>query len=179
MSKKIQTIPLYLHDNSPNPRYSAMPITEAQLNHLHRLLGWVRIEFNLHPAILQGKADGHAFMISTAQNDEEREAAIERANTRLSNIVAKVEEVPLAVRGAIDVLQNAISSNRQKNNENEVVALRTFINWFDEWLSQQTQQASPNAVALPEQNSIAKYVFNGVKQMKKAIDYYEKEFSIC
>lgn len=176
MSKKIQTIPLYLHDNSPSPRYSAMPITEAQLNHLHRLLGWVRVEFNLHPAILQGKADGHAFMISTAQNDEEREAAIERANERLSKIVAKVEEVPLAVRGAIDVLQNAISSNRQKNNENEVVALRTFINWLDEWLS---QQVSPDAVALLEQKSIAKYVFNGVKQMKKAIDYYEKEFSIC
>lgn len=181
-SKKIQTIPLYLRDTTPNTSYASMPITEAQLNHLHRLIGWVRCEFNLSPACLQGAADAYAFLIDEAVGKEEKEAITQHANARLSAYIAKIEEVPLAVRNAIEILSNAISDNPvKKENSNEIVALRTFIQWLDEWLKQQQTDTQDNAVALQSETrpQIAKYVFNGVKQMKKAIEYYNDNFAIC
>lgn len=91
-------------DNTP-----AMPMTEAEVNHLRRLLAWMRCKWMLDADMQRG-------MLSAI---EQLGAAGAITHEQATDAVAKradqINEVPAYVRQAVRMLTKAIRSHEQKS----------------------------------------------------------------
>ena len=84
-------------DNVP-----AMPMTDAQVNHLRRLLAWMRTEWMLDEDSQRGYLNG---LTAIAQRQMADPA---RVNAVLQEGVDQVNSVPLYVRQAVKMLTKAL-----------------------------------------------------------------------
>ena len=80
----------------------AMPLTDAQVNHLRRLLAWMRLEYtldeNMQAGYLQGASEcvKHGF------------ATPERSSEVIQDVVDRINHVPLYLRQGIKMLTKAL-----------------------------------------------------------------------
>lgn len=87
----------------------AMPITDAEVNHLRRLLAWMTCEYNLSDAGQQGVIEGLTKAVTFG-------ASVERAQEILDQEVARVRRVPAYIRQAHKMLTKAVRDHDAKTH---------------------------------------------------------------
>ena len=80
----------------------AMPMTDAQVNHLRRLLAWMRCEYMLDEDMQRGYLQGLQMCAAHGLADEER------ANELLAEKAEQINRVPIYVRQAVKMLTKAL-----------------------------------------------------------------------
>ena len=85
----------------------AMPITDAEVNHLRRLLAWMRCEYNLSEEGQRGMVTGLNMAVAAG-------APVDRAQAVLDEEVARVRRVPVYIRQAHKMLTKAIRDHDAK-----------------------------------------------------------------
>lgn len=85
----------------------AMPTTDAQVNHLRRLLAWMRCEYMLDEDMQRGYLQGAASCVAHGFSTPEQAGAMlqERAD--------KINHVPAYVRQAVKMLTKAINEHER------------------------------------------------------------------
>ena len=83
----------------------AMPMTDAQVNHLRRLLAWLRCEYMLDEHMQRG------FMQGATLSVQHGAATPERAGEILQQQAAKINQVPAYVRQAHKMLSKALQEH--------------------------------------------------------------------
>lgn len=87
----------------------ALPMTDAQVNHLRRLLAWMRCEWMLDDDMQRGYLLGAAATVELGMQTPERAGA---------HLVEKAEQinkaVPLYVRQAVKMLTKALRDHERK-----------------------------------------------------------------
>lgn len=84
-------------DNTP-----AMPMTEAQVNHLRRLLAWMRCEWMLDPDAQHGYVDASGWLVDAGY------ATPEEAGAQLMEAARRINQCPAYVRQAVKMLTKAL-----------------------------------------------------------------------
>ncbi|HFK2002906.1 TPA: hypothetical protein ACGW3W_002201 [Pseudomonas aeruginosa] len=85
----------------------AMPMNEAQVNHLRRLLAWMRCEWMLDDDMQRG-------FISGAESSVEVGAATsEEAGALLAKQAEKINQCPAYVRQAVKMLSKALRDHER------------------------------------------------------------------
>lgn len=82
-------------------------LTEAQVNHLRRLLAWLICEYNLSEAGQEGLLIGLNAAVATG-------AQVERAQAILDQEVERIRRVPAYIRQAVKMLSKAIREHDAK-----------------------------------------------------------------
>jgi len=90
-------------DNTP-----AMPMTEAQVNHLRRLLAWMRCEYMLDEHMQAG------FIQGASECVERGFSTTERASEIIQKQVDRVNHVPAYVRQGVKMLTKAIRDHEKQ-----------------------------------------------------------------
>lgn len=80
----------------------AMPMTDAQVNHLRRLLAWMRCEYMLDEDMQRGYLQGLQMCAAHGLADDER------ANELLAEKAEQINRVPIYVRQAVKMLTKAL-----------------------------------------------------------------------
>lgn len=91
-------------------------LTDAEVNHLRRLLGWLTCEYNLSEAGQQGMLIGLNAVVTGG-------VSIERAQAVLDEEAARIRRVPAYIRHAIKMLTKAI---RDHDAETRVIDAHTI-----------------------------------------------------
>jgi hypothetical protein len=88
----------------------AMPITDAQVNHLRRLLAWLRCEYMLDEDMQRGflSAAQHSYQTMPAHMTEHIDAIVEKQAER-------VNHVPAYVRQAVKMLTKALRDHEARS----------------------------------------------------------------
>ena len=76
-------------------------LSDAEVNHLRRLLGWMKCEYNLSPEGQRG------FVVGLTKAVEDG-APVERAQQVLDEEVERVGRIPAYIRQAIKMLDKAV-----------------------------------------------------------------------
>ena len=98
------TLTLTGDDNTP-----AMPLTDAQVNHLRRLLAWMRCEWMLDDDMQRGYLQGHAAAVAHGLQTPEQ------AGARLTERAQQIDKaVPLYVRQAVKMLTKALRDHERR-----------------------------------------------------------------
>lgn len=83
-----------------------MPMTEAEVNHLRRLLAWMRCEWMLDEDMQRGYLMGaHESIVAGVSNERVNQAVQERAD--------KINRVPIYVRQAVKMLTKALRDHER------------------------------------------------------------------
>ena len=86
-----------------------MPMTDAQVNHLRRLLAWMRVEYMLDEYMQKGYLEGFSkcveFDISIS----------ERASKLIQDKVNHINHVPLYIRQGIKMLTKSLNDHDKKS----------------------------------------------------------------
>jgi len=98
--------PLVLTGDSNIP---AMPMTEAQVNHLRRLLAWLRCAYMLDEHMQRG------FMQGAALSVQHGAATPERVGEILQQQADKINQVPAYVRQAHRMLSKALLQHDRRS----------------------------------------------------------------
>lgn len=85
----------------------AMPITDAQLNHLRRLLAWMRVEWMLDENMQAGCFDTLEWLV------ERGHATPEKAGEVLLERAQRINQVPAYVRQAVKMLTKALREHER------------------------------------------------------------------
>lgn len=85
----------------------AMPMTDAQVNHLRRLLAWLICEYNLSEAGQEGLLIGLNAAVACG-------AQVEKAQEILDREVDRIRRVPAYIRQAVKMLSKAIRDHEAK-----------------------------------------------------------------
>lgn len=80
----------------------AMPMTDAEVNHLRRLLAWMRCEWTLDPDMQRG------YLMGASESVAAGFATPERAGEIVAEKAARINQVPAYVRQAVKMLTKAI-----------------------------------------------------------------------
>ncbi|ADU99411.1 hypothetical protein [Alicycliphilus denitrificans] len=80
----------------------AMPMTGAQVNHLRRLLAWMRCEYMLDEDMQRGYLQGLQMCAAHGLADDER------ASELLAEKAEQINRVPIYVRQAVKMLTKAL-----------------------------------------------------------------------
>lgn len=80
----------------------AMPMTDAQVNHLRRLLAWMRCEYMLDEDMQRGYLQGLQMCAAHGLADDER------ASELLAEKAERINRVPIYVRQAVKMLTKAL-----------------------------------------------------------------------
>ena len=80
----------------------AMPMTDAQVNHLRRLLAWMRCEYMLDEDMQRGYLQGLQMCAAHGLADDER------ASELLAEKAEQINRVPIYVRQAVKMLTKAL-----------------------------------------------------------------------
>lgn len=86
----------------------AMPVTEAEVNHLRRLLAWMRCEWMLDEDMQGGYVSGAAACVQIGA------ATPEQAGAVLMERAEKIEQVPAYVRQAVKMLTKALRDHEKE-----------------------------------------------------------------
>ncbi len=101
----MQKPPLTLSGDDNPP---AMPITEAEVNHLRRLLAWLRCEYTLDENMQRG------FLQGASASVERGFATPEQASAIVQETAEQVNRVPAYVRQAHKMLAKALREHERK-----------------------------------------------------------------
>jgi hypothetical protein len=82
-------------------------LSDAEVNHLRRLIAWLECEYNLSEAGQRGFLAGAAIAASDP-------ALRERAQTAVDEEVAKIARVPAYIRHGIRMLDKAVKDHDRK-----------------------------------------------------------------
>lgn len=85
----------------------AMPMTDAQVNHLRRLLAWMRCEYMLDEHMQAGYLQGAASCVANGFSTPEQVSAL------LQEKAAEISHVPAYVRQAVKMLTKAIRDHEK------------------------------------------------------------------
>lgn len=85
----------------------AMPMTEAQVNHLRRLLAWMRCEWMLDEDMQRGYLSGAASCVSHGFATPEEASAI------VAQKAEQINRCPAYVRQAVKMLTKALSEHEK------------------------------------------------------------------
>lgn len=85
----------------------AMPLKESEVNHLRRLLAWLRCEYTLDPDMQRGYLLGAAEMVSSGLASPE--AASEIVNAK----AAEINSCPAYVQQAVKQLTKALREHER------------------------------------------------------------------
>ena len=99
-------MPLMLNGDSNTP---AMPMTEAQVNHLRRLLAWMRCEWMLDEDMQRGYLSGASACVELGISSPERAGAI------VAEKAAQINQCPAYVRQAVKMLTKALRDHEKKS----------------------------------------------------------------
>lgn len=80
----------------------AMPMTTAQVNHLRRLLAWMRLEYMLDPDMQRGYLSGAAHCVQHGI------ATPEQASAQVQHAADKINHVPAYIRQGVKMLTAAL-----------------------------------------------------------------------
>jgi len=86
---------------------AAMPMTDAEVNHLRRMLAWMRLEYNL-------SEEGQRGMMTGLHMAVEAGASVERAQAVLDDQVERIQRVPAYIRHGIKMLTKAVHDHDAK-----------------------------------------------------------------
>ena len=86
----------------------AMPMTDAEVNHLRRLLAWIRLEHSLGEEMMRGFLEGAEMSVRA---DPSCHAKAQQA---VDERVAKVASVPAYIRQAVKMLTKAVRDHDAK-----------------------------------------------------------------
>ncbi|MFA9286951.1 hypothetical protein ACCQ08_19340 [Comamonas sp. SY3] len=87
----------------------ALPMTEAQINHLRRLLAWLRCAYMLDEHMQRGFVQGAALSVQHGA------ATPERAGEILQQQAEKINQVPAYVRQAHKMLSKALLEHDKRS----------------------------------------------------------------
>jgi hypothetical protein len=90
-------------DNTP-----ALPMTDAQVNHLRRLLAWMRCEWMLDEHMQHGYLEGAAAAVHHGSATPEQAGAI------VAEKAAQINRCPAYVRQAVKMLTKALRDHERK-----------------------------------------------------------------
>lgn len=82
-------------------------LTDADVNHLRRLLGWLRCEYNLSEEGQRGMLTGLNMAVAAG-------APVERAQAVLDDEVKRIRHVPAYIRQAVKMLTKAVREHDAK-----------------------------------------------------------------
>lgn len=85
-------------------------LTDAEVNHLRRLLAWLRCEFNLSEDGQRGLLMGLNMAVMAVAGGVE----VERAQVVLDQEVARIRHVPAYIRQAVKMLTKAVRDHDAK-----------------------------------------------------------------
>ena len=85
----------------------AMPMTEAQVNHLRRLLAWMRCEWTLDDDMQRG------YLLGSAECVAHGFATPEQAGALLTEKAAQINRCPAYVRQAVKMLTKALRDHER------------------------------------------------------------------
>lgn len=85
-------------DNNNAP----MPMTDAQVNHLRRLLAWMRTEYTLDEDMQRG------YLMGLSESMRHGLADSEKANSMLQQKAEEINRVPAYIRQAVKMLTKAV-----------------------------------------------------------------------
>lgn len=85
----------------------AMPMTEAQVNHLRRLLAWMRVEYTLDEDMQRG------YLLGASESVARGFASEEQARQIVAEKAAHINQVPAYVRQAVKVLTKALRDHER------------------------------------------------------------------
>ena len=86
-----------------------MPMNDAQVNHLRRLLAWLRCEYMLDPHMQAGYLHGATEMVASGFTTPERASEIVQAK------VDEINRVPAYVRQAVKMLTKALRDHEKRS----------------------------------------------------------------
>jgi len=92
---------------SGNDANEAQELTDAEVNHLRRLLAWLRLEYNL-------SEEGQRGMMIGLHKAVEAGASVERAQAVLDEEAERIRRVPAYIRQAIKMLDRAVADHDAK-----------------------------------------------------------------
>ena len=87
----------------------AMPMTEAQVNHLRRLLAWMRCEWMIDDDMQRGYIRGAEFCVQHGFSTPEQAGEI------LTTKAQQMQECPAYVRQAVKMLTKALRDHERKS----------------------------------------------------------------
>ena len=87
----------------------ALPMTDAEVNHLRRLLAWIRCEYMLDESMRRGFVDGLAL---TVQHDMQ---SADEASVMLQKKADEINKIPSYVRQAVKMLTKAMSDHDRQS----------------------------------------------------------------
>lgn len=100
----MKTLTLTGDSNTP-----ALPMTEAQVNHLRRLLAWMRCEWMLDEDMQRGYLSGAATCVELGIASQERASAI------VAEKAAQINQCPAYVRQAVKMLTKALREHEKRS----------------------------------------------------------------
>ena len=86
-----------------------MPITEAEVNHLRRLLAWIRLEYTLDEEMQRG------YVLGVAECERLGGCSEENAVAVLKKKAEQINQCPAYVRQAVKMLTKALRAH-EKNS---------------------------------------------------------------
>ena len=91
-------------DNTP-----AMPMTDAEVNHLRRLLAWMRCEYTLDPDMQRGYLSGAAEMVRLGLTSESKAGEI------VQQKADDINRCPAYIRQAVKMLTKALRDHERNS----------------------------------------------------------------
>jgi hypothetical protein len=89
-------------DNTPS-----MPMTDAEVNHLRRLLAWLRCEYTLDPDMQRG------YLIGASEAVRHGFASEERASALVQEKAEQINRCPAYIRQAVKMLTKALREHER------------------------------------------------------------------
>lgn len=94
----------------------AMPVTEAQVNHLRRLLAWMRCEYMLDEDMQRG------YLLGAHESVRHGFASPEAASAIVQAKADQINRVPAYVRQAVKMLTKALRDHEKRSGVVDVGA---------------------------------------------------------
>lgn len=101
----------------------AMPMTDAEVNHLRRLLAWMRCEWMLDPDAQRGYLSGASEVVRFGLASEERASAV------VQEAADKINQCPAYVRQAVKMLTKALRDHERWAGVVEVDSMTPINEW--------------------------------------------------
>lgn len=103
-SPQVRAMVLTGDDNTPS-----IPLTEAEVNHLRRLLAWMRCEWMLDPDMQRG------YLLGASELVKYGDTTPERAGEIVTDAAERINKCPAYVRQAVKMLTKAIRDHDKRS----------------------------------------------------------------
>ena len=101
-----ESSPLELSGDENTP---ALPLTDAEVNHMRRLLAWLRCEYMLDPDMQRG------YLIGASEGVKHGFATPELAGDLIQEKAKEINRCPAYIRQAVKMLTKALRDHEKKS----------------------------------------------------------------